>query len=183
MGGMMRGGDGQDDPTITQEPTTSEVPSLQFVNVGREGAELLAALHLAAFENTIEQIWTAENYRSLLQTPGRYAFVVQCDGVPCGHIMVQQAADEAEVLTIGVHPKYRRRGIGQYLLRNTIRYLEKIPVQRLFLEVREDNIIARRFYTDNAFEAVGRRKDYYRENKNSPQDAILMSLVMATCSS
>ncbi|MBQ6058912.1 MAG: ribosomal protein S18-alanine N-acetyltransferase [Clostridia bacterium] len=81
------------------------------------------------------------------------------------------AADEAELLRVAVLPAYRRQGLGKRLLQEGARLLAARRCRLLYLEVRESNAPARALYQSLGFDAVGRRKDYYR----SPQeDALLL---------
>jgi ribosomal-protein-alanine N-acetyltransferase len=48
--------------------------------------------------------------------------------------------------------------------------------EKVFLEVRESNLAARRLYEKSAFSESGRRRFYYREPQ---EDAIVYQLVLA----
>jgi ribosomal-protein-alanine N-acetyltransferase len=68
---------------------------------------------------------------------------------------------DADVLTLTVAPKNRRRGIGRALLGQLIMWarMRKAPV--IFLEVREGNIEASPLYESAGFEAISKRSNYY----------------------
>jgi ribosomal-protein-alanine N-acetyltransferase len=68
---------------------------------------------------------------------------------------------DADVLTLTVAPKNRRRGIGRALLDQLIMWarMRKAPV--IFLEVREGNIEASPLYESAGFEAISKRSNYY----------------------
>ena len=74
---------------------------------------------------------------------------------------------EWEILYMAVDPQYRRRGVGRLLLQEVTR---KMP-GAYFLEVRESNQAARKFYEAMGFTSVGRRQDYYY---NPVEPAIVM---------
>jgi ribosomal-protein-alanine N-acetyltransferase len=69
------------------------------------------------------------------------------------------AADEIEILNIGVDPPFRQRGIGRSLVCELI---GKNP-GTVFLEVRQSNIAARKLYHSLGFEVAGVRQDYYSQ--------------------
>ena len=67
------------------------------------------------------------------------------------------ATDEIEILNVAVDPPFRRRGIARSLIRELIGK----STDRVFLEVRQSNVGARKLYHSLGFEAVGVRPDYY----------------------
>ena len=74
---------------------------------------------------------------------------------------------EWEILYMAVDPQYRRRGVGRLLLQEVTRNMPGA----CFLEVRESNQAARKFYEAMGFTCVGRRQDYYY---NPVEPAIVM---------
>lgn len=81
--------------------------------------------------------------------------------------------DEIHISTIAIHPKWRRRGLGELLLLNLLYIAQSAPVTLVTLEVRASNSNAQELYKKYKFEGVGRRKNYYRD---TGEDAILMTL-------
>ena len=78
------------------------------------------------------------------------------------------AEDESELLNLAVDPAYRRRGIGRRLLGE----LTSRHAGTLYLEVRESNAAARKFYKAFGFSEIATRPDYYPESRES---AIVMN--------
>ncbi len=85
-----------------------------------------------------------------------------------GYLIVSQVADEWEIYRIAVVEQARRQGIAHDL----IMHFQKLCNinDRVFLEVNEVNHSAQRFYAEEGFAEVGRRKGYYADGN----DAILM---------
>ncbi|MEO0878158.1 MAG: ribosomal protein S18-alanine N-acetyltransferase [Pseudomonadota bacterium] len=79
-------------------------------------------------------------------------------------------ADEAEILSIGVAPAERRRGLGRRLLQAVLETARRARATRLFLEVDSANTAAVSLYEAAGFHAVGARTRYYRNGG----DAIIM---------
>jgi ribosomal-protein-alanine N-acetyltransferase len=71
---------------------------------------------------------------------------------------------EAELLNLAVRPEARRRGLGRALL-------ALLAGRKVWLEVRESNQAAIRFYESQGFRVYGRRRQYYRQ---PVEDAVLM---------
>ncbi|MCX2724470.1 ribosomal protein S18-alanine N-acetyltransferase [Roseibium salinum] len=80
---------------------------------------------------------------------------------PLGFLILRTAADEAEVITIAVHPRQRGRGIGKKLMETGFFRLYAERCHHLFLEVDAANQSALLLYRSLGFKEVGRRKGYY----------------------
>jgi len=76
--------------------------------------------------------------------------------------LVRVAADECELLTIGVAPAFRQRRFGHDLLTASLGEARARGVASYFLDVAEDNLAACRLYCSVGFTQVGRRPNYYR---------------------
>ncbi|MBC7262683.1 MAG: ribosomal protein S18-alanine N-acetyltransferase [Chloroflexi bacterium] len=85
--------------------------------------------------------------------------------------------DEAHICTLGVHPDWRRRGIGELLLTHLIDQAMRLNAAVLTLEVRVSNFAAQRLYQKYGFMAAGLRKRYYSDNN---EDALIMTTELIT---
>jgi ribosomal-protein-alanine N-acetyltransferase len=81
-------------------------------------------------------------------------------------------ADEAHVTTFGVHPEWRRRGIGRQLLLALLELSLEIDARRMTLEVRAGNEAAQALYQSFGFLVAGRRPRYYTDDG---EDALVMT--------
>lgn len=75
---------------------------------------------------------------------------------------------EGHLISLAVHPKYRRRGIGETLVRKA---METLPVKRMRAEVRRSNRGARAFYQKLGFQIAGVFSNYYGN-----EDALLVEI-------
>ena len=132
-----------------------------------ELAEGLATLHAEAFDTP----WSAAAFADLLNQPG-----VQLEAEADGFILIRTVADEAEILTLAVHPSARRRGLGARLVRAAEARAVAAGAERLFLEVAEDNAAARALYAALGFQPMGRRPRYYARPQGPAIDALLLVL-------
>ena len=90
-----------------------------------------------------------------------------------GFIVARHLAEEIHVNNVAVKPAFRRRGIGERLLREVLRWGREQEATQAVLEVRAGNTVAQRLYEACGFEVIGRRRGYYR----SPlEDALLMAV-------
>jgi ribosomal-protein-alanine N-acetyltransferase len=128
--------------------------------VGPAYAAVLAAIHGAAFP---QEAWGAGAFQVQLEM---HSVLGLLDGRG-GLALLRVTADEAEILTIGVVPAMRRRGIARALLDESLTRLRALGVRSLFLEVGIRNRAARALYEASGFEEVGRRRRYYANGEDA----------------
>jgi ribosomal-protein-alanine N-acetyltransferase len=109
----------------------------------------------------IAQIQAASPEASQWDAPEylKYDLIVAvCDGRVAGFAVARRLAEgESELLNLAVDPVFRRRGVGRRL----IAALTSGHPGMLWLEVRESNVNARKFYKSLGFREAGCRPDYY----------------------
>lgn len=81
--------------------------------------------------------------------------------------------EDAHVTNIAVHPLYRGRGLGEWMMRELIERAQQRGARRMTLEVRASNLTAQNLYRKMGFvTAPGAvRKGYYTDTN---EDAIVM---------
>src|SRR5947208_15934052 len=79
--------------------------------------------------------------------------------------------DEAHITTIAMHPNYRRRGLGEFMLVSLIDIAYNIGAKWVTLEVRVTNHSAQNLYRKYGFHEAGVRHRYYSDNN---EDALIM---------
>ncbi|HPG88065.1 MAG TPA: ribosomal protein S18-alanine N-acetyltransferase [Hyphomicrobium sp.] len=134
----------------------------------------IAALHKRLFYPA----WDEAAVKSLLEHPASTSLVAVA-GDPkliAGFIIGQLAADEAEILSVGVAPDWQRAGLGKMLVEGLIRAVRRGEGKRLFLEVAADNAGAIALYKSLSFAEIGRRKGYYQRANGPAADALMFAL-------
>ncbi len=117
--------------------------------------------------------WPAHAYRQELEANRLAQYLVATIGgeiVAYGGIWLM--VDEAHVTTFAVHPRYRRRRIGEQLLLSLLDLAVDRHAREATLEVRLSNLAARRLYEKYGFRPVGIRPRYYSDNQ---EDALIMT--------
>lgn len=143
-----------------------------------EHAEAISRLHMAIFDTG----WDTDAVMRLLAHPGSIALVAR-HGVPPtmgAFALAQVAADEAEILTLGVDPPWRRKGVGNRLVQGLKRGAARGGARALFLEVAASNVAAIALYAQNGFAETGRRKAYYARSSGPAEDAVVMRCELAS---
>jgi ribosomal-protein-alanine N-acetyltransferase len=100
----------------------------------------------------------------------RHYVVAETDGQIVAYAGLAVAADQADVQTIAVLESHRGAGIGGAMLAELLREAGERGAREIFLEVREDNPVARGVYQHFGFEEIGVRRHYYDDGT----DAIMM---------
>ena len=88
-----------------------------------------------------------------------------------GYVIFWLLAEEAQVSNIAVHPDYRRQGVGETVLQQTLETIRKFGAKYVILEVRPSNFFARLLYRKFGFETLGVQKNYY---KDPGEDALVL---------
>lgn len=88
-----------------------------------------------------------------------------------GYVIFWLLAEEAQISNIAVHPDYRRQGIGEAVLKETLVTIRKFEAKYVVLEVRPSNFPARILYSKFGFETLGLRRNYY---KDPAEDAMVL---------
>jgi ribosomal-protein-alanine N-acetyltransferase len=124
-------------------------------------AAACAAIHAAAFPPA--EAWGGGAFAELLAAPGVHGLIDEAGGL----VLMRQAADEAEILTLATMPEARRRGIGRLMLSAGLDWAAASGATRVFLEVSEANAPARALYEAAGFTACGRRRRYYPDGSDA----------------
>ena len=89
------------------------------------------------------------------------------EDIPVGYISVSSVIDEGEVLKIVVAKEYRKLGIGNALVMDILARLKNKGVETIFLEVRSNNIPAKKLYEKNGFIKISERQKYYSDGADA----------------
>jgi ribosomal-protein-alanine N-acetyltransferase len=147
---------------------------LNVREAGPLDAAVLAALHRECFERP----WDEAAMAQFASAPGTLCLIGSvgeaASSIGGGLLIARKAGDEAEILTFGVVPSCRNRGLGTVLLQTAIARLRASGAKRLFLEVADGNEAALRLYRSCGAAPVGRRQGYYAHGA----DAAIFSLAL-----
>lgn len=116
--------------------------------------------------------WSRNAFLSEIYENRRACYLVAREnGRVAGYVGIWIILDEGHVTNLAVHPDFRRRGIGEKLMRAIISYAKSRGAKRITLEVRVSNLVAQKLYEKLGFVSVGIRPGYYHDNG---EDAVIM---------
>lgn len=98
--------------------------------------------------------------------------VARVEGRVVGFGGIWLMVDDAHITTFGVHPDFRRQGVGRRLLLQLAELAIELGAARLTLEVRVGNAVAQALYASFGFTIAGRRPHYYSDDG---EDAFIMT--------
>jgi ribosomal-protein-alanine N-acetyltransferase len=101
----------------------------------------------------------------LLKAMNSISFLVKSNGDIAGFVIglidTHDKTRVGHIMTIDVAPKYRRKGVGMKLLERIEKEFANHSAKICYLEVRADNVAAKRLYEKLGYGEVEALKDYY----------------------
>ena len=150
-----------------------EVGTVQENDIG-----MISRIHSISFDDA----WSGAMIRRILAMPGTFGSVARQSRrwAIAGFALGRIAANECEILSLAVAPDHRGARVGAMLLDGAMHHATTVGAEKLFLEVAEDNDVARMLYDSRGFVPVGRRPDYYSRNDGTSAAAVTMSRGLET---
>lgn len=122
--------------------------------------------------------WSREIFERELRADWSNLVVIDAEdgsGHTIAHICYWVVHDELHILNVSVHPDHRRQGLGRHMLDAALEVCTEQRLQYVTLEVRVSNAAAITLYESRGFQSIGRRKNYYSDNR---EDALVLALVL-----
>lgn len=139
-----------------------------FRQLNIDDADAMALVHAQGFSAP----WSADDFRTFLQTPTYVAFGVEKAGDLLAFALFQFIPPEIELCTLVVKPSVRRMGLARNLINASLS--GSLTGEVCFLEVSENNKSAIQLYLDVGFERFGYRPNYYKNTDGSFANALQM---------
>ena len=121
--------------------------------------------------------WSASQYKEEFSAPTRHFVVAVDDGQSIiGYAGVfAPGAAEADVLTVGVVPNHRGKGVARHLMERLTNWAHNQGSTAMMLEVKVDNAEAIGLYESLGYSKLNTRKDYFGPGL----DALVMRLELS----
>jgi ribosomal-protein-alanine N-acetyltransferase len=119
--------------------------------------------------------WSHNKYQDRLGNESGVVLVAEGHHEIFGFIVAQVISGECEIENVAVLPANQRQGTGRALLTATISAARERGCEAVWLEARESNLAARKFYQAIGFNEAGRRARYYRD---PDEDAVILKLTL-----
>ncbi len=117
--------------------------------------------------------WGKNGFLREFEKENSITFIAIIEGVVCGFINIW-ITDVVEINSVVVSKSYLKKGVASNLIKRVSEEALSRGIERIVLEVREDNIAALNLYKRSGFEVYNLRKKYY----DFKYDAIMMRKVV-----
>lgn len=137
---------------------------LPFNRGGLPYAKALATMHALCFS----KVWSEKDFTDMLSLSTTRAYLNDK-----AFVLFSVCGEQAEILTLGVVPDFRKKGVALSLLNFSTEKLKNEGVKEIFLDVNVNNLPARKLYEHADFKQISIRKDYYDED-GKKSDALIL---------
>lgn len=111
--------------------------------------------------SSFEFPWTEEDFTKVLRERNCIGMVAEYGDLVLGYMIYELRKSKLHVLSLAVHPEYRRRRIGTQMVNKLIEKLSHQRRNRIVLEVRETNMDACLFFHECGFLATSVIQNFY----------------------
>ena len=127
---------------------------------------------LTEFDN----FWNVETLKNELENENSYYFVAKQNGSIIAFVGIKSVLDEADIMNIVTRKDLRNKGIGTAILSAIIDFANSHDIQKITLEVNENNSSAIHLYEKLGFVRIAERPKYY----GGVDTAIIMQLTLSS---
>lgn len=122
--------------------------------------------------------WSESDYLAEINRPDSFVLKAVTSGRVSGFLLARIVPGKTEnpdvdLYNIAVNPKHTRKGFGTALMAGLLNRLTSTAVANIWLEVRESNIAAVKFYEKHGFTSELTRPRFY---SNPVENALIMRL-------
>ena len=95
-----------------------------------------------------------------------------------GYLIARKISDDFEIISVVISSDFRRRGIATYLLKQLFLKAKKNKINKVFIEVRQNNYPALQMYKKLGFLSTGFRKNYYKTSLGFDNALTMVKLII-----
>ena len=130
-----------------------------ILNCDFDQAKNLSELEEKIFSTSWDPLWIREK----INNENAVYWVKKEDDEIVGYLAVQYVGEDIEILGLGVLEDYRGKGYASDMLFAMMNHLKQYNYNKVFLEVRDSNNVAKNLYSKFNFNRSGTRLNYYKD--------------------
>ncbi len=130
-----------------------------ILNCDFDQAKNLSELEEKIFSTSWDPLWIREK----INNENAIYWVKKEDDEIVGYLAVQFVGEDIEILGLGVLEDYRGKGYASDMLFAMMNHLKQYNYNKVFLEVRDSNNVAKNLYSKFNFNRSGTRLNYYKD--------------------
>lgn len=119
-----------------------------------------------------DKSWNEQSFVDEISKDYSYYFVAEYDGKIVGYIGIWCIYETAELMRVAVLPGFQGYGIAGKLIDTATDCAKSKACERMMLEVRDSNMVARGLYHKFEFKEISVRRGYY-----DGEDAVIMERI------
>ena len=127
------------------------------------------------YQNCFNKTWGIEALQKQLEHPHTHALIAE----NFGFCIWQEAIDTADLWYIATVQEARQQGIATQLWQHMLQHMRQRNMTTVLIEVSVSNHTAIRFYQTMGCEEISVRKNYYRNDNGTREDALLLHYRLA----
>ena len=135
-------------------------PTIEFAR--KSDAEEISVLSRDEIEYGLRRKYTPERIRELLKNTSKNTVVARDNGILLGFGIMTYQNDEANLDLLAVKRNFRRRGIARDIVEWLIAVAMQAGIHSVYVQVRESNLGAVKFYRNLSFQKIDELGGYYQ---------------------
>lgn len=130
-------------------------------------AAAIAAMSRLHIEYGLTWRWRPSRIKKMISDPETMVLVASVRGDLAGFAIMKFGDEDAHLFLLAVHPRFRRQGIGRTMAGWLEKSCRTAGIQRIRLEVRTSNQVARKFYERLGYRFVAQVAGYYDRRESA----------------
>ena len=122
---------------------------------------------LVSAREVFSDAWNESMIQSAFNAGNFYGFIAEEENKPIAFLTFSVNLDTADLQDIFVAENSRKKGVGNSLVLEFIKYAKAHEIKKLFLEVRCSNTPAIKLYEKVGFTQISIRKKYYSDGEDA----------------
>ena len=140
--------------------SSSDYPTKDVHFSLRPSAKELTEMDILCFTSS----WTERDYIEMQKIPHFNTWLLETpESNSVGILAFNNIYQELEILKLGIHPEWRKKGLAELMLDRLELFSRKKNVISIFLEVHIANEPAISLYRKKGFKDIGIRKNYFQK--------------------
>jgi ribosomal-protein-alanine N-acetyltransferase len=129
---------------------------------------------IALQEKCFSQAWSLDSWHALWRQGTIKGQGILHGSHMVGFIIWQECGDHMDIVTFGVDPKHQKKGYGGFLLKTLIEMGQGSSMNKIFLDVKNNNQEALSLYEKFGFKILSQRNNYYSLPGGKTVDALVL---------
>jgi len=142
-------------------------------------ADMIAGIEPDKLVSEISRDERRDRFEAYLAQGLNVAFLAESNGRLIGELTLALGHPDPTRIGFGVHPDFRRRGVGRSLLEHALAWADANDIHKLTAEVMSHNVAALSLLGEHGFVEEGYLVNQFRRKAGGANDAVLLARAAA----